>query len=341
MKGYIGKVFLDIKNERLPKEVLKYILKFNQEFDGAECVTNVYHSTGGYNGYEKVVHWDLNTIVKANLEIERVCNFIKNNNFSQMETLAFVHKYVSTVAKYNKSNQVDSCWSDYDQFFAGAYMKLPEVVCMGYASLMKEIIDNLNMPGLKCDLVSVDLERLDKDYKGQHARCFLKVEDKKYGINQTMFDDPTWDNIKDESSISKYAHFAMNNDCHFVDNNKKYNYKYPHLVKFSDDKSTKTITYEDAEDYTFNDSKNQVDQLMIETIHFNVLQKQFPNKSIDEIYETLNQMATKSFNEQEEREFVGNLKSGELCLSKAQAQTLFNTNRAKQQTNFVEKDNVL
>ena len=95
---------------------------------------------------------------------------------------------------------------------------------------MKEIIDNLNMPELECELVSVEFKHLKKDYSARHARCFIRIKDDKYGIDQTMFDDPTWDNdIK--SNCLKYAHFAMPNDCH--DRKRNNNYQYFSIYQFN------------------------------------------------------------------------------------------------------------
>ncbi len=336
VKDNLKEINLEIQYERIPKDVFGKFYDFNLWFkDYAKCNVVVGHYLDGRHYDNKKICWDLNTIIKANLEINNVCKFIKNSNFSPLETLAFIHRYVSTISTYRKSERVGQGWTDHDQFFAGAYKDLPEIVCMGYSALMKEIIDNLNIPGLKCEFVSVEFMNKKKNYLAKHAKCFLFVEDKKYGVNQTMFDDPTWDNTyKSLTKSSKYAHFAMDNNCHFADYNKLYYFYTPTFMYLNQSKSVKIISDDYVKESTYNKSENKIDQLMIETIHFNILQKEYPEKNINDIYNILKEMAFISYNEQKEREFMGNLEQEKLKLTKSQAKTIFDLNNKKNQDKF-------
>ena len=328
LNGKVDRITINLLNERMPKDLFIELYNLYKKL-GDAVQYNIYieHKYLDSAYEDGLIKWDIDTILKANLEIEKVCKFIKSSNFSPMEALAYAHRYVSTVAKYNSTKTDYGYWHNSDQFFGGAFLDLPEIVCMGYASLMKEIVDTLDMPGLKCDMLYVDLDFLKKEGTGRHARCFVTIKDEKYGVDQTVFDDPTWDNIKDGNKIcSKYANFAMSNDCHKIENNKNYWFYQPKFINLEDNKSTRVLTENRADGVAYCNSKNQIDQFMIETINFNVLQKEHPEKSVAEIYEILNKMAKISFDEQTNRGFDGYLKQEDLILTKNQANELFEIN---------------
>ena len=223
--------------ERIPKKEFSCFLKFYQKIENKiPCYVDVNHeyhndiqvlnakkeNISQPNTYSDA-HWDIKTIIKANTEINKVCDFIKEQSFSPFETLAYIHNYVSTVANYNTSTPVYFHDARHDQFFAGAYDDIPEIVCAGYSSLMFEIIESLNLPNLKCQLVRLDVKNLEKNFISSHQKCLIKIKDDKYGLNQTVFDDPTFDN-KEDAISSKYSHFAMPNDCHIESKNKLWQY---------------------------------------------------------------------------------------------------------------------
>ena len=328
----IKSIIFTVPYEKLPKELFLSICDFyyntkpNRELS---LSINVNHShTNGFFYEEKTLNWDVETIIKANTEIDKICQFIKDSNFSPMEALACIHNYVSSITAY-KGSPLHS-WYQKDQFFAGAYLYLPEFVCLGYSSLMKEIIDNLDIPGLKCEILSISFKHLKKCKSESHARCFIKVKDDKYGVNQTVFDDPTWDN--EETLSHKYAHFAMPNDSLEQKKNGLYEYYIPERIEFKKDKSKHEFVDENLYYDNFNHSQNQISQHMIETIYFNVLEKTLPNLNCDEIYKILTKMANDSFNEQTIREFKGNLISKNLMLSKNEAKRLYTENRINLKT---------
>lgn len=329
IKQNIKTISINLLNERLPKGIFFDLFKLSQKIkDAVQCEICVDHMAKDGICEDKKVSWDIDTILKANLAIEEVCEFIKANDFSPMEALAYIHRYVSTVARYHKTETSYFPNSNKDQFFAGAFLKTPEIVCMGYSSLMQEIIKTLNMPGLKCELVYVDMDLLNEGTTGRHARCFVKVKDDKYGIDQTMFDDPTWDNVKNGDTMhSKYANFALSNDCHCSKKNIAYAFEEPKYVKLKHNNSYRDMSEDEVCDNATYNSRNQIDQTMIEAIHFNILQKECPNKSVDEIYGILSKMANISFEEQIKRGYDGCLKQKDITLTKGQASKLFEQNK--------------
>ena len=310
-KGKVKFVNLYVPYEKISKKDFKHLFKFYKKTsNNIPSYVNVSHKyMDDEDFFEEIqsISWDLKTIIKANLEIDDVCKFIKSNRLSPFEALAYVHNYVSTVANYNPSNNLKSSdWYAKDQYFAGAYIDLPEVICAGYSSLMKEIIDTLDMPELKCDIIGVELTDKKSNYHAKHARCLIKVKDDKYGLNQTVFDDPTWDNNKD-AECSQYANFAMKNNCHEPEISKSYNYYIPYIYQFINNKSGKIKLDLNTYKTLFNKSQNQIDQKMVETCYVNIMHKRYKEASTNEIYYSLKKMASASFKQQEKRNFVGNL----------------------------------
>ena len=314
--------------ERLPKNLFVELCKFykivENKIECRVCVNHCYEDDIFKENQE--VRWDIKTIIDANTDIDRICNFIKKNRFSQLETLAFIHNYVGNIAKYNMSHDISHLWYYKDQFFAGIYEKLPEVVCMGYASLMKEIIDNLKMPGLECEVVGVQYEENASNQKCGHARCYLKVKDEKYGIEQSCFDDPTWDRDDDNGKLWCFAHFAMSNKCHKKENNDIYSYYVPQFEKF--DKNNAKIFVEDYNscECEYDYGVNKLNQEVIERIFLNVLQKTKKSDNFNEIYGKLVDITRRSYIKQITNGYKGYLKDKKTRLSYLDAKKLYESN---------------
>ena len=328
IKSNVEIINLSLPYEMLPKKDFETICDLASLFSGARCNVTVNHryiNDDRFIDNKGSVMWNLQTIIKANKSIHNVCNFIKNSKFSPFEAYAYIHEYVSTIAKYNSSS-AGATWLAHDQFFPGAFFDMPEVVCMGYSSLEKEIIDTLNMPGLKCDIVSVNFYNKDKYSSDKHARCIVRVLDEKYGINQSCYDDPTWDNSE---TTSKYAHFAMNTNCHDRKINDKYEYNYPELLDLSP-KHTKTLK-DLTSGWEYNKSEKPISQSQIEKAYYNVIIKSKPNLTFTESYNLLEQMAKDSYEEQVFRRFKGNLTQENPLLSKESAKSIFSKNKQTDQ----------
>ena len=329
-EGFVKRIVLIPLYERLPKSLFAEIVKLDKKAKqkNIDLTISVNHSHEYHFDLKKgTLDWDVDTIIKANKSIDNVCAFIKKSKFSPLEALAFIHDYVSTITAYKSSKEHEHDWLDKDQYFAGAFLDIPEVVCAGYSALMKEIIDNLNMPGLECDLLAVPFEHLKKHYVANHVRCFVKIKDKKYGLDQTILDDPTWDN--DENLTHRYAHFALPNNCLDKDFSQLYYFYYPD--KFDYGKSKADIIKTDWNFFgaRYNNSKNPISQKMIEVAYFNVIDKLYPNETFDQKYQRIVQMATDSYNEQKSREFNGNLYSIKPALSKKIAKQLYDQKHGK------------
>lgn len=322
----IKKIIINLPYESLPKNVfLKVCEMYKNLGDNVIVEASVNHSYSDKDYYDQhIVNWNIKTIIKANTEIDKVCDFIRQNNFSQFEALAYIHSYVATIARYNESGHMHD-WYIKDQLFPGAFLDMPEVVCAGYSALMKEIIDNLNMPGLECETLTVQFDHMDEWYTARHSRCFIKIKDEKYGLDQTLFDDPTWDNDKELKVV--YAHFAMPNNSFDLNVSKMYDYRIPRKVVRNKKYARVSYSQNNLLDETYDNSERKINQLMIEAAYFEVGQKVYPNKSLNELYAMLGNVAKASYEEQESRKYVGNLTSPNLKLTKMQAKKIFDNGK--------------
>ena len=333
----VNEIVLNVPYEKMSFSVLNEFSLLNQKVMAGNKSLNVCvkhaKTTDVFDRREAEIYWDFNAIARANKEIDDVCNFLRKSNLSPFEMLAYIHDYVATIAPYKFSSE-KHLWTDKDQFFVGAYQDSPEVVCVGYAMLMKEIIDNLNMSELQCEILSIEADHLIKKEKFSHARCLVKIKDKKYGLDQAVFDDATWDNTMVTGKPMCYAHFAMPNNSLEDSANGHYHYYYPEKREYENNKANFEFVDENLYQDNYNRSQNTIDQAMIETAYFNVIDAKYPDKSFDEKYDILKDYAKYSFEEQSERDFKGYFKSGEILLTKDLAKKLYKINHKKEKNDF-------
>lgn len=333
-KNGLETVYLIVPYERLNRQEFFMICNFykytKENFFVKICVNHRHIDEEHFFDQTRQVQWDIKTIIKANLDIDRVCDFIKKSQFSPLEALAFIHQYITNVADYNPVKTEKRTWSERDQFFAGAYQKLPEIVCTGYSALEKEIIDNLNMPGLKCETIGTMYFDKKTGNKEGHARCYIEVKDDKYGIHQSCFDDPTWDR-RGKNKYNTYSNFAMNNKCHNPSLNSRYIYQEPYFDTLNRDTFAREITDYNYYQKEYNKGKNKLDQHTIEKIFFTVLQKSNRTSTVEDLLGIVAEMTLLSYNDQVRHGYSGYISSEKLQLSTKEAQQIFESNSKQMQ----------
>lgn len=132
--------------------------------------------------------WTLKDVVKANRDIDRVVNDIKSKNLSPFETMVYIHKYVTSNFAY-KEGTMEEC-----RVIPGIF-KTGNIVCSGYASVVKAIVDKLDMPELKCMIVGCEFYKKSLSYEleGGHCHNLIYMKDDKYGIDGYYMEDACWD----------------------------------------------------------------------------------------------------------------------------------------------------
>lgn len=319
-KNKLNNVEIIVANERIPYNVFEIVTQLYQKSKKLFTVNLAVKHYDNYNrkNSETTKLWDIETIINANKYINEICTIIKNNNLSPAEALAYIHLRVSKVALYQSSE--NRTWSSNDQYLAGAFMKKPEFVCAGFASLEKQIIDELNMPELKCDILSIDLRKKDGSTNFEsHARLIINITDKKYGINGHFYSDPTWDNVPKEQT-PRYTHMFMPINCHEFGKS-KYEYDEDAYIYKKVDKYEQRL-----EDFPLyfafcNEYPVFLQQDKLEEIVFNTMSKT-SNKSFNDLYSLLGEMAKNTHDNQIERQYRDKY-SPTLQLGKQDAQKIY------------------
>ena len=135
--------------------------------------------------------WTLQQVATANNKIDSIVERIKENNLSPFEAMLYIHKLASTF-KYNMPSKLES---NENSRVLPSILNSDKIVCSGYATFVKAIIDKLNMPGLKCDVIGCLLVK--RKHNGGHAHNIVSIQDPKYDIDGTYVEDTCWDSPKE------------------------------------------------------------------------------------------------------------------------------------------------
>lgn len=159
--------------------------------------------------------WTLDDVIKANNQIDKLVDKIKEKRLSPFETVVFVHKFITQVFEYKQGN-MEEC-----RVLPGI-IKTRKIVCSGYASMVKAIIDRLNIPELSCDIVGCEIYEKNEslDFEGGHCHNLIHIKDKKYSIDGVYVEDACWDSkTKDLPQGRGFAHclYPVDDLKHFRD----------------------------------------------------------------------------------------------------------------------------
>ena len=315
----VKNVDIVVASERIPFNIFSIINKFYTNTKDMLKTRLVVQHINKYNPKksETIKLWDIETIINANNYINDICENIKRANLSPAEALVYIHLKVSRIVAYKKSAKMN--WDSNDQYFTGAFMQTPEFVCAGFASLEKQIIDTLNMPGLECDTLWVTFRKRESVIYEDHLRLLLNLKDDKYNISGHYFSDPTWDNSSKDCPL-KYSHLLLPNTYHDYGDS-KYDYDSRAYIIRETEQSEKSYINVYL-DYAFcNEERNLINQDVLEKIVFSAMAKT-TSKSFDSLYKAMEKMAKDTNVEQDSREY-DYLESPKLHLSKRQAKTIY------------------
>ena len=142
--------------------------------------------------------WSINDVVVANQKIDEVVAFIKHKQYSPFEAMLFIHNYVTHKFQY-KDGKLEEC-----RVLPGIF-KSGKIVCSGYASFVKAVVDKLGYPGLKCDLIGCELYKkgIVRTFDGGHCHNLIHIDDPKYNIRGSYVEDATPDSILEGDSSSR------------------------------------------------------------------------------------------------------------------------------------------
>lgn len=321
-----------IADEKIPYQIFCDIYKLYKNISQNNRVNLlVTHKTRSKHNSPETKLWYIETIVKANRYIYKICDEIKSKNLSPAEAYAYIYLKVSTLVKYTDSP--NRSWCSNDQLFVGAFLKEPEFVCAGFSSLINEIIDTLNMPGLKSTRIVCTVRNLENDNVGDHSRLRIEIDDNKYSINGHFYSDPTWDNVRGDFNIPKYCHMLMAVNSQ-DDNMSKYEfYDFDEVQKDKEGRPYYNRFYPMYE--YLNEQDIPMPQQKLEKLVFTTMSKT-SSKGFTELYDLFTTMANESYNAQQIEKFKGSLKSNKLILTKDEAKQIYEDSGITK-----EKDNIL
>ena len=142
--------------------------------------------------------WTLQQVVNANNKIDDVARHIKEHNLSPFEAMTYIHRWASNFIYNGKMGLQDGR-------VLPSTLNTDNIVCSGYASMVKAVVDKLEMPGLKCELTGCYLI-IDGSPNG-HCHNIVTIDDPKYDINGTYIEDACWDSKKKGNEQPEgYAH---------------------------------------------------------------------------------------------------------------------------------------
>lgn len=154
--------------------------------------------------------WSLQQSSSATEVIDEVVKKIKEMELSPFETMLCIHKF-ATQFIYKKSKE----GSEEKGRVLPSILNQPYIVCSGYSTFVKAIVDKLDMPSLKCDFLSCalvkDLDNFkfyddegkrDFDKFSYHSHILTKIKDDKYNIDGFYIEDACWDSSDKEDEPS-------------------------------------------------------------------------------------------------------------------------------------------
>lgn len=139
--------------------------------------------------------WTLDKVVDANNRLEFIAQHIIDNNFTPFEAMIFIHKWTSRFVYNSSVSGLES------SRVLPSILTTDKIVCSGYATLVKALVDKVNIPGLECDLVGCSI--IGKNSSGGHCHNLVRIKDDKYDIDGFYIEDACWDSRKKDSNQAR------------------------------------------------------------------------------------------------------------------------------------------
>lgn len=181
----------------------------------SELLINENNLVTSYNEY--IQGWSLGKVIIANKKIDEIVNYIKKNNLSPFEAMLYIHKWASSF-EYKEGDKTEI------SRILPSVLNSSNIVCSGYASLVKAVVDKLNISNLKCEMVGGFL--IKGSFTSAHCHNIVHIKDDKYDINGSYIEDACWDSKNKEYEQGRgFAHclYPVNDLYHFSNRVAYYN----------------------------------------------------------------------------------------------------------------------
>ena len=196
--------------EALREQTTSAPANYTYTIDQFNSLVELYDHMNGYMSVEAREHGEilftddvseaklsLGDVYFINKRIDSIVDFIKQKQFTPYEAMLYIHNYLTSL-EYTDSEGY------FTQMITGPLLG-QEIVCAGYASLTKAIIDRLDMPGLKCEIQGFNTIKADKSNYGNytHAVSLIHIKDEKYNIDGSYYDDASSDHVEYDDPFDK------------------------------------------------------------------------------------------------------------------------------------------
>jgi len=187
--------------------------KYNQE----GIYFNERSKCKSYYDFEKLYTYD--EVKSANEQIDIIVNKIKELNLSPFETMLYIHEYITNNFIYDKEySNIQN-----PRVLPGIF-KYNCIVCSGFASIIKAIIDRLDDPNLKCGLVGCTYRDVESEAELQyqysnHTHNLIYIKDELYDINGYYVEDAT----KNKRNVNRVKGYGVSCCLHPIEDLFHYN----------------------------------------------------------------------------------------------------------------------
>jgi hypothetical protein len=144
--------------------------------------------------------WKMEQVLEANSKIDEVVSNIEKNNFSPFESMLYIHKIASNFIYMEDAESEKNL--ERSRVLPSIFSS-KEIVCSGYATFIKAVVDRLNTKMIKgklsCDYVGCKIMNTDKDGNLKeneifgHTHNLIYIDDPKYKIKGYYVEDACWD----------------------------------------------------------------------------------------------------------------------------------------------------
>lgn len=210
-----------------------------KEFENLEKFDKILEDDGSILFFKEFnILWDIEEVALANKNINFVVEKIKKANLSSLEQFLMAYKY--TTSKIFKEDL--SVNGIVPRSLIGASIT-ENIVCVGYAKILEEIVRRLDNPNLKCYSQSVSCN--SDDTKVGHKSSIVYIKDEKYIVNGFLYADSCWDSVKSKDDVMSLAHCLIPiDDTKLFKNNKIESIETsPFFYMFNDAKPTSLLSY--------------------------------------------------------------------------------------------------
>lgn len=143
----------------------------------------------GFEDYSQI--WSVEEVENANAKIDKSADSLRGKNYSPLEKL--LSAYIDVTRYKYKKQDITEHFSQSRSIYG--VLNSDKIVCVGYASLLRAIIERNGDKNIKLYANSVACSDDGKHITGYHSNLVVYIQDPKYGIDGYYYLDPTWDSV--------------------------------------------------------------------------------------------------------------------------------------------------